>query len=239
MEQQFLIHGMNCSSCKAIIEYSLKDIQYIQKAEVHLETKTLGVTSERTLDPQTLEQHLPEKYSLELVGAAASTPPTEFSPETSKLQQLKPLFLIFFYLFAASVGMHLSDWNTGAFMLEFMGLFYIVFSFFKFLDLRGFAQSFPMYDPLAKALPLYAWVYPFIETLLGLSFLSRTAIDWALWATLVVLGITTLGVLRVLLNKQQIRCACLGTVLQLPMTEATLIENILMIGMALGMISGI
>jgi len=239
MEQQFLIHGMNCSSCKAIIEYSLKDIQYIQKAEVHLEAKTLGVTSERTLDPQTLEQHLPEKYSLELVGAAASTPPTEFSPETSKLQQLKPLFLIFFYLFAASVGMHLSDWNTGAFMLEFMGLFYIVFSFFKFLDLRGFAQSFPMYDPLAKALPLYAWVYPFIETLLGLSFLSRTAIDWALWATLVVLGITTLGVLRVLLNKQQIRCACLGTVLQLPMTEATLIENILMIGMALGMISGI
>lgn len=239
MEQQFLIHGMNCSSCKAIIEYSLKDIQYIQKAEVDLEAKTLGVISERTLDPQTLEQHLPEKYSLELVGAAASTPPTEFSPETSKVQQLKPLFLIFFYLFAASVGMHLSDWNTGAFMLDFMGLFYIVFSFFKFLDLRGFAQSFPMYDPLAKALPLYAWVYPFIETLLGVSFLSRTAIDWALWATLVVLGITTLGVLRVLLNKQQIRCACLGTVLQLPMTEATLIENILMIGMALGMISGI
>ena len=239
MEQQFLIHGMNCSSCKAIIEYSLKDVQYIQKAEVHLEAKTLGVTSERTLDPQTLEQHLPEKYSLELVGAAASTPLTEFSSETSKLQQLKPLFLIFFYLFAASVGMHLSDWNTGAFMLDFMGLFYIVFSFFKFLDLRGFAQSFPMYDPLAKALPLYAWVYPFIETLLGVSFLSRTAIDWALWATLVVLGITTLGVLRVLLNKQQIRCACLGTVLQLPMTEATLIENILMIGMALGMISGI
>ena len=239
MEQQFLIHGMNCSSCKAIIEYSLKDIQYIQKAEVHLEAKTLGVTSERTLDPATLEQHLPEKYSLELVGAAASTPPTEFSPETSKVQQLKPLFLIFFYLFAASVGMHLSDWNTGAFMLDFMGLFYIVFSFFKFLDLRGFAQSFPMYDPLAKAFPLYAWVYPFIETLLGVSFLSRTAIEWALWVTLVVLGITTLGVLRVLLNKQQIRCACLGTVLQLPMTEATLIENILMIGMALGMISGI
>ena len=239
MEQQFLIHGMNCSSCKAIIEYSLKDIQYIQKAEVDLEAKTLGVISERTLDPQTLEQHLPEKYSLELVGAAASTPPTEFPSETSKLQQLKPLFLIFFYLFAASVGMSLSDWNTGAFMLDFMGLFYIVFSFFKFLDLRGFAQSFPMYDPLAKALPLYAWVYPFIETLLGVSFLSRTAIDWALWATLVVLGITTLGVLRVLLNKQQIRCACLGTVLQLPMTEATLIENVLMIGMALGMISGI
>ena len=92
MEQQFLIHGMNCSSCKAIIEYSLKDVQYIQKAEVDLEAKTLGVTSERTLDPQTLEQHLPEKYSLELVGAAASTPPTEFSPETTKVQQLKPCF---------------------------------------------------------------------------------------------------------------------------------------------------
>jgi hypothetical protein len=37
-----------------------------------------------------------------------------------------------------------------------MGLFYIVFSFFKFLDLKGFSVSFRMYDPLAKALPVYA-----------------------------------------------------------------------------------
>jgi hypothetical protein len=41
-------------------------------------------------------------------------------------------------------------------MLDFIGLFYIVFSFFKFLDLKGFSVSFRMYDPLAEALPVYA-----------------------------------------------------------------------------------
>jgi hypothetical protein len=34
------------------------------------------------------------------------------------------------------------------------------------------------------------------------------------------------------LNKKSISCACLGTTLKLPMTEATFIENALMIIMA-------
>jgi hypothetical protein len=61
----------------------------------------------------------------------------------------------------------------------------------------------------------------------------------ALWVSLFILSVTTLGVLRSLLNKNKIQCACLGTVLNLPMTEATLIENILMILMALGLLFGI
>jgi len=42
-----------------------------------------------------------------------------------------------------------------------------------------------------------------------------------------------LGVIKSLFNKDQIECACLGTSMKLPMTEATLIENIIMISMAL------
>ena len=121
-------------------------------------------------------------------------------------------------------------------MLDFMGLFYIVFSFFKLLDLKGFPASFSMYDPLAKAIPAYGWVYPFIELALGLCFLMRFQITVALILTLVILGITTIGVTRTLLDKKAITCACLGTALKLPMTEATFIENALMIVMALVML---
>ena len=59
----------------------------------------------------------------------------------------------------------------------------------------------------------------------------RLEVQLALWLTLGILSIT-LGVDRVLMFKQQIQCACLGSVLNLPMTEATLIENAVMIGMA-------
>src|SRR5690606_7898048 len=103
-----------------------------------------------------------------------------------------------------------------------------VFSFFKLLDLKGFPDSFRMYDPLAKAIPAYATIYPFIETALGLMFLLRFKTDIALIATLLVLGTTTIGVVKTLLNKRTIQCACLGTALKLPMTQATLIENAIM-----------
>jgi hypothetical protein len=85
---------------------------------------------------------------------------------------------------------------------------------------------------LAKSLPFYGWVYPFVELALGVLFLMRLEVQLVLWLTLGILSITTLGVVRVLLSKQQIQCACLGSVLNLPMTEATLIENVVMIGMA-------
>ena len=121
-------------------------------------------------------------------------------------------------------------------MLDFMGLFYIIFSFFKMLDLKGFSESFKMYDPLAKVFSPYGWIYPFIETALGLMFLLRFQVDIALVLTLVVLGITTIGVTKTLLDKKAIQCACLGTALKLPMTEATFIENAIMIVMALLML---
>jgi hypothetical protein len=111
-----------------------------------------------------------------------------------------------------------------------------VFSFFKLLDLKGFPDSFRMYDPLAKLVPAYAWVYPFIELALGLFFLMRIQIPLALAVTIIILGITTVGVTKSLLDRKSIRCACLGTALKLPMTEATFIENAIMLAMAFAML---
>ena len=134
--------------------------------------------------------------------------------------------------------LHYKDWNQQAFMLDFMGLFLIVFSFFKLLDLKNFPASFAMYDPLAKRIRIYGWLYPFLETSLGLMFLMRFEIKLALSITLVVLSLTTLGVTKTLLDKKSIQCACLGTALKLPMTEATFIENAIMIAMAIITING-
>ncbi|MGY8951367.1 MAG: heavy metal transporter, partial [Flavobacteriales bacterium] len=42
-----------------------------------------------------------------------------------------------------------------------------------------------------------------------------------------------------LLAKKSIQCACLGTALKLPMTEATFIENAIMIVMAILILGGV
>lgn len=241
MKHTYKITGMTCGSCKASVEKSLSNIDNITNVEVNLEKGEAEVTMSNHVATETLKKALPEKYTLseravKNVFASTSTSSFEMEQEKSKLQQLKPLLLIIFYIATASVLLHYKDWSWSAFMLDFMGLFYIVFSFFKMLDLKGFPESFKMYDPLAKRVPAYGWIYPFIETALGLMFLMRFKVEIALIITLVVLGITTIGVTKTLLNKKSIRCACLGTALKLPMTEATFIENAIMIVMAVLML---
>jgi hypothetical protein len=44
-------------------------------------------------------------------------------------------------------------------------------------------------------------------------------------------------VVQTVLAKRQIRCACLGTVFNLPMSSVTIIEDLLMVAMSLVMLS--
>ena len=235
MKQTFNIDGMTCNNCKASVEKYLNELPHISHVSIDLAKGEAEITMDKHLAAEVLQNALPEKFTVsekEGEHELTSTNAPEVSQEKSKLQQLKPLLLILFYISSAGVLLHYKDWSWSEFMLDFMGLFYIVFAFFKMLDLKGFPESFKMYDPLAKRLPIYGWMYPFIETALGLMFLMRFKVDIALITTLVVLGITTIGVTKTLMDKKSIRCACLGTALKLPMTEATLIENSIMIAMA-------
>lgn len=235
MNQTFNIDGMTCNNCKASVEKYLNALPHISHVTIDLAKGEADITMDKHLAAEVLQNALPEKFTVtKKVGGneLTSTNTPEESQKSSKLQQLKPLLLILFYITSAGVLLHYKDWSWHEFMLDFMGLFYIVFSFFKMLDLKGFPESFKMYDPLAKRLPIYGWIYPFIETALGIMFLMRYEVHLALVVTLVVLGITTIGVTKTLMDKKSIRCACLGTALKLPMTEATLIENSIMIAMA-------
>jgi len=235
MTHTYHLTGMTCNGCKASVEEKLMHLPHIAKVEANLASQSVTIHSDVHVDLSTLKKALPEKYTLSKLQETNVFKSVE-AEQKSDLQQLFPLFLIFFYIITASVFINFKSFTIEGFMLDFMGLFYIVFSFFKFLDYKGFPESFKMYDPLAKELPIYAWVYPFIETVLGVLFLTRTEIPSAVIITLVILGITTIGVVNALLNKKAIKCACLGTALKLPMTKATFIENSIMIVMAVFML---
>lgn len=234
---------MTCGGCKASVEKYLGNVDNVTNVSVNLEKAEAEVTMSNHVATEVLKKALPEKYTLsekenQNVFQMTSESMDEIG-QKSKLQQLQPLLLILFYIATASILLHYKSWDGNAVMLDFMGLFFIVFSFFKMLDLKNFPESFRMYDPLAKRVSIYGWIYPFIETALGLMFLMRFEIEIALIATLIILSITTVGVTKTLLDKKSIRCACLGTALKLPMTEATFIENAIMIVMAIVMLTQI
>lgn len=234
MKKTYQIKGMTCGGCVASVEEKLNKLEGVNSVTAHLEKEEVDINADKVFSAESIQSALPKKYTIteKEVLKEKETLPVE---EKSKWQQLKPLFLILFYIAVASNLIEYKHWEFKNVMLNYMGLFYIVFSFFKFLDLKGFPDSFKMYDPIAKRIAVYGWVYPFIETILGLMFLFRYQIDIALVVTIIILGATTFGVVKTLLDKKAIKCACLGTALNLPMTEATFIENTIMLIMAFAM----
>ena len=237
MKHEYIVEGMTCQNCVSKVKESLEAVKGVSSVEVNLDNKTAEVTMSTHVKTSDLSSALASKYALSEKNVSMPTSGFQDMVETSKLAQLKPLFIILLYIAIASFLLHKDDLIVGDIMLDFMGLFFIVFSFFKMLDIEGFASSFSMYDPMAKMIPIYGKVYPFIETALGLMLLMRFNINLALIITIVVLCVTTYGVTKTLLSKKAIKCACLGTALNLPMTEATFIENAIMILMSIAMLS--
>lgn len=121
-------------------------------------------------------------------------------------------------------------------MRHFMAGFFLTFSFFKLLDPPGFVSAYRGYDLLAHRSKVWAWSYPYIELALGVLYLINL---FPLGVNVVTLGLMLIGaagVLKALLDKQAIRCACLGTALNLPMTKVTLVEYLTMAVMAAAML---
>ena len=234
MRQNVKISGMTCQACVSLVTEKLISLDEVQDLKIDLAEGDVVLEVSKTLTLEKLTVVLLPKYIPSLETRSGSNATMDQSP--TKLKQLFPLFLIFVYLIAVSIFLQKNSFRITDFMIDFMGLFFVVFSFFKFLDYKGFPNAFARYDPLAKRSAFYAKIYPFIETLLGLMLLMRWKLYFAFITTIVILSITTFGVVYTLFDKNKINCACLGTALKLPMTEATLIENVIMLVMAVTML---
>ena len=141
--------------------------------------------------------------------------------------------LIALMLSAASALQVRADIAGGTtFMHHFMGFFLVVYAMFKIFDLEGFADGFEMYDLLASRLRAYAFVYPFIELALGLAYLSFALPTVTYILTILVFGFGTLGVLDALRKGLDLDCPCMGSVLSVPLSTVSLVENVGMSVMA-------
>jgi len=142
----------------------------------------------------------------------------------------KPLFTLILLILMGTFLLPLVD--PAKPMQNFMGLFFVTFSYFKLINLKEFAESFGRYDPLAKMIKPYALVYPFVELFLGLAFLTSFNLKLISIITAIVTGIGAFGIYQTMKNKQIIECACLGMVFKLPLSRVSLIENLVMCGMS-------
>lgn len=137
---------------------------------------------------------------------------------------------------AAQESINPEGWHGRDWMSLFMGWFLSFFAALKLFDLAGFANGFQRYDLLAGRARVYGLIYPFIELALGLAYLARFAPISTAAVTVVVMLFGSLGVLRTLIRGEKMKCACMGSLLNVPLSSVALVEDLSMAAMALAML---
>lgn len=238
MTHTYSVTGMTCTGCQAKVQSLLSKVPGVKNVRIDLAKGEAVIDMDKHIATQDLKASLNDysQYQLSETHPQIHTVVSAIEEEERKswIMTYKPILLIFGYITGITF---LAEWINGDFiwmrwMNHFMAGFFLIFSFFKLLNLKGFAESYAMYDVVAKKWNGWGYVYAFTELALGLAFLSGFNPILTNIVTFVVMTVSIIGVLQSILNKRKIKCACLGDVFNLPMSTITIIEDLLMIGMS-------
>lgn len=152
-----------------------------------------------------------------------------------------PLILIIGSIFLVAVIASFEIYGPGSLFLNhfiayFMAGFFLVFSAFKLIDLKGFTAGYSTYDLLAKKVFTYGYVYPFIELFFGIAMIVDHQNPLFLYAEIIVMIFSGLGVAIQLTKHEKIQCVCLGTFLKIPLTKITIVEDFGMAALAIALL---
>lgn len=230
---------MTCNGCVAKAKSELLKLGDITNAEVQLQSPQATIHMLRHVALNVLQEALSKAGNYKISELHAN-PPIAKNDETGLtwFQTYKPLLIIVGYLLTIAM---IAGNNAGSFdlmnaMRVFMSGFFLTFSFFKLLDLTAFANSYSMYDVVAKKFKGWGCIYAFIELGLGISYALNAMPVLINIITLIVMSISIIGVVQAVFNKRKIQCACLGTVFKLPMSTVTIVEDAVMIAMSIWML---
>jgi len=230
---RFTIKTMNCGSCVKTVTDAIKTLPGVQSVIVHLQSAYTEVKSEQLI---TLEQVSEVLRNTKFHVSKYSVFSTVCNAK--RWSVFKPLIIAFtlVVLYSFSHIFFLKSFSFHIFMHDYMGAFFLLFGGLKFLNLKGFADSFAHYDPLAKRIVFYGYVYPFVEIALAFMFLADTFVMFASFITVVVVSVSTVGIYKSLKQGQMVECACLGSAFSVPLSWFTFSENVVMVVMALWML---
>lgn len=233
MVHKYQITGMTCTSCEAKVKSALLMVNNVTAVEVSKAENSATVTMDKHIALSDLQKALDSKYQISAIHHSETLEQTK-----SWFDTYKPVLLIFVYISIVTLliqtGNHHFDFMQW--MRHFMAGFFLVFSFFKMLNLKDFAESYVMYDVIARKIPAWAFVYVFLELALGIAYLTNFNPFVTNLVTAIVMTASIVGVLQTVMNKKKIQCACLGAVFNLPMSTVTIIEDGLMIAMSVVML---
>lgn len=232
---------MTCTGCEYAVKSYLQKLPEVESVEVSKDTGVATIGMKKHIPIEELQSALSvnSKYHISEDSSQLSVVSGQSETDSkSWLATYKPLLILFGLIISVSF-IASSDFknftnfiNYLVWMRYFMAGFFICFSYFKLINVNAFADSYSMYDIIAKQVKAWGFIYPFIELGLGISYAVNFSPLYVNIATIVIMGISSIGVIESVVNKKKIQCACLGAVFNLPMSTLTIIEDLLMVVMA-------
>ena len=224
------VTGMTCTSCVARIEHALTAVSGVEHIHVDLKQATAMVSGGHEFSRDDLVQAIiGAGYGVASEAVAqAEVSANDRTVASTSAESFAPLLVA-----VALIGLgSLASGGAEGFMARFMGGFFLVFGGLKLLDLRGFVSAYAMYDLLAARATAYGWVYPFVEVGLGLAYLAVPGNPNLHMATFGLMAFSSVGVILAVTRGEKLKCACMGTAFNLPMTTVTIVEDLGMAAMA-------
>lgn len=118
----------------------------------------------------------------------------------------------------------------------FIGFSMVVLALLKLQNVETFSTMFLNYDLLAKRWVPYGYVYPFAEGLAGLLMVAGVLPWLSVPIALFIGGIGAVSVFKaVYIDKRELKCACVGGSSNVPLGFVSLLENLMMVAMAVWM----
>ena len=236
MQAIYKVEGMTCQGCADNIQSGLKNQSFVTKANVSLQESKLTIEADSGIDINSLNSIVTTLGNYKLRPNTTNI----FSEIINYFTSKKPIVIALSIVILSSLALQTSEetFSLNKWFMSYMGIFFIIFSFLKLLNVSGFSMTFKKYDLISKIIPAYATSYPFIELSLGIIFLTQTQsiLIYANGFTLIFMISQTIGIIRSLSKSEQIQCACMGSAVDVPLSSLTVAENIIMIAMATYMI---
>jgi copper chaperone CopZ len=231
---------MTCSGCKAKVHGLLASVDGVEKVTIDLPKGEGEIEMSRHVPTAALQKVLDPypKYKITdiepPVMSHQNIAGTNDTEKKSWFKTYQPIILLFAYITGITL---IIEFSNGGFqgmrwMSHFMAGFFLAFCFFKLLNLKAFAESYSMYDIIAKQWRSWGYVYATLELALGIAYLTYFEPLATNIVTFILMSVSIIGVIQTVMNKKRIKCACLGAVFDLPMSTVTVIEDAIMIAMS-------
>ncbi len=154
-------------------------------------------------------------------------------PDDTGKEYLKILIIVLLFFAISLISTFGRGWGIKYFWQDVIAIFLIMSSGYKMFRYEYFIKIFGTYDLFALRWKPWAYIYPFVELILGANLLLTNGSKFMYFLVAVFFFITAYSVLKQRSKHIQAMFACLDKTLRLPISLISLFESAIVITLSI------